>query len=207
MIDFNKSNIFTALSILILIFGFQNCGNSSFQNIESLVDAPATSVFVGDTKFRGGLDFSMMSMAPGSSDLVSEFTVKRSKEKDYQVINDLSSFICSFGNPNASEELLQLTEIATISHPASLGSIFDVCDSSGGNDVFYKVGEQSPIYLSLKDEAEDCYSGDPQKLSAQNKRVFVVKNLYIDDINDLIDAVKLDIQDDTNCAAFSNFED
>jgi len=207
MLKSNKNNFFTAVSILILIFGFQNCGNSSFQDFESIVDAPVSTIVVNDTKFRGGLDFSVVSLNSQSEELETDFTVKRSKETDYHIVNDLSDYICSFENPNASEELLQLTEITRVSHPSSSSSSFDLCDSSNGKDVFYKIGNQSPIFLALKDERDDCYSGNPLKLTNQNKRAFVVNNLFIDDINDLVSAVKEDIKDDTSCAAFSNFTD
>jgi len=206
MVSFNKNNIFTLLSILVLFLGFQNCGNSSFQNTDSIQNEPASSLLTGDTKYKEGLDFAAMSLDSGATDLVLNFEVSKNKNKDYSVLSGEISYVCSFEHPNSSEELLQITEISTLSHPSMVSSVFDVCDSSGSKDVFYAIGRQSKIYLTLKDENEDCYSGNPQKLLDLDQRVFVVDNLFIGDIQELIDAVEQDIMNDTKCSAFTSEE-
>jgi len=206
MIDFSKNNILTILSILVLVLGFQNCGNSAFQDVDSVQSAPASSIITNDTKFRGGLDFTVMSISDSSTELVSDFSVQKD-EDDYRIVADLKSYSCAFDNPNASEELLQLTEITTISHPSMVGTAFDLCDAGNDKDVFYAIGAESPIYLTFKDETEDCYSGDPQKLLDKDLRVFIVENLFINDIQDLLDAVKQDVLNEENCASFANARD
>jgi len=206
MIDFSKNNILTILSILILILGFQNCGNSAFQDMDAVQRVPVNSIITNDTKFRGGLDFTVMSLSDSSNDLVADFSVQRT-EIGYRIVADLESYSCAFENPNASEELLQLTEITTISHPSMVGTAFDICDAESDKEIFYAVGEQSPIYLAFKDETEDCYSGDPQKLLDKGLRVFIVENLFMNDIQDLLDAVKQDVLNEKNCASFANARD
>jgi len=199
MIDLNKTNVYTVISILVLILGFQNCGNSSFQNMNSVTNAPASSLIINDTKFREGLDFKIVSLSSGSTDLVSVFEVSKNENHGYDVSSKSTSYRCSFENPNAAEELLQITEISTLSHPSMVPSAFDVCDSSEGKDVYYAIGRQSKIYLIFKSENEDCYTGDPQKLLDQNKRIFVVDNLYIEDLLELVESVKQDVLNDSQC--------
>jgi len=204
MINFNRNNVFTFVSILILLLGFQNCGNSNFQNVSAVKNAPALSLIVEDTKFKGGLDFEVLSLAQGSTELVSNFKVSKGKKSEYNISQNERSYLCYFENPNSSEELLQLTEISTLSHPSTEGSVFDICDSSEGEDVYYSIGRQSKLYLVFKNEAEDCYSGDPEKLMDQDLRVYIVDNLFIDDIEELTATVEQDVLDGSNCAIFDS---
>lgn len=203
MVKFNKNNVISLVSMLVLMLGFQNCGSSSFQNIDAVQGEPASSLITGDTKYKQGLDFAVMSMASGSSDLKTDFKVSKNDKKEYILEDESTTYTCTFETPNSSEELLQITEISTLSHPSMISSAFDVCDSSGGEDVYYSIGRQSKIYLVAKDENEDCYSGDPQKLIDQNKRVFVVDNIFIGDIQNLLDNVGQDALNESNCASFT----
>lgn len=206
MIDLNKNNIYTVMSILVLVLGFQNCGNSSFQNMDSVRNEPASSLLPSDTKFRGGLDFEIASLSSASQDLRANFKISKNKDRSYAITNESANYKCSFENPNSAEELLQITEISTLSHPSMISSAFDLCDSSDGKDVFFGIGRQSKIYLTFKSETEDCFTGDPQKLLDLDKRVFVVDNLFIEDVQELIDSVKQGVLNDSQCREFVSDE-
>lgn len=190
---------FTALSILILLMGFQNCGDSSFQNLETVNGEPLSSLIPEDTKYTGGQNFRMLSLDIGSSDLETEFKVSRGFEDNYiiQNLNILSN--CDLSDPNAAEEILQIADVTIISHPSTITAPIEVCDNADDKNYFYQLGDVSPIFIVFKNETENCYTGDPQKLIDQDKRVFVVENMFEDEIQELINAISEITSDNQSC--------
>lgn len=179
--------------------GFQNCGDSSFQNTETISREPLSSLIPEDTGYNGGQTFRLLSLDLNSDNLEAEFKVSRGEQENY-IIQNLSIISnCDLTNPNAAEELLQIADVTIVSHPSTLSTPIEVCDNAEDKSYFYQLGDVSPIYIVLKNESEDCYSGDPQKLIDQDKRVFIVENMFEDEVQELIDAVSEITSDRSLC--------
>ena len=161
--------------------GFQNCGSSSFQNLETVSGEPLNSLLPpSDTQFNGGQDFKVLSLSDSSGKLQTEFSVERSVEDRYLVKNLTSLSNCAFKGPNAAEDLLHVADITVISHPATLSSSINVCENSDNKDYFYQLGNNSAaVFIVFKNKTDNCYSGDPEKLIAQGENVFVADNLSL----------------------------
>lgn len=182
----------STLSLLImgsiLILGFQNCGNSNFSNEDLVQDQPLSSinsehVSIDNTKFSGGLSFDYMSKT--ATQTLSEFKVEKTSNGVYSAQEGNTLITCTLENPNAMEELMQLTEVVTVTHPTFLASP-EICSPVDGKFYHFKIGKVSPIYLIAKSQADDCLLDDPQRLLDENKRAFVINNLSFEEIESLV---------------------
>ena len=198
---FSKKNTVALILIVLLVLSFQNCGNSSFQNSTGTANLNSNSDFdppVEDSQFREGLDFALMSLTPGENSLKTEFSLSRNNSS-YTVTNGSIQSRCTFENPNAAGELLQILEVSSLQLPQDANLDLEICEDSEDRSLFYMVGQQSPVFLVFKDDIENCHSGDVQSLIDLNKRVFIVENLLHDDVEALIESVLQDVNNGEVC--------
>jgi len=197
-----KRNALAIASASLLIMAFQNCGSSSFQNLETVNGEPLSSLLppTSDTAFNGGQDFRVLSLSNSSSEMQVEFSVERSVKDRYLVKSLTSLSNCAFKGPNAAEDLLHIADVTIISHPATLSSSINVCASNAGKDYFYQLGNNSAaVFIVFKNKTENCYSGDPEKLIAQGESVFVADNMFEDDIINLVNNVSDNTSSSSSC--------
>lgn len=171
----------------ILVLGFQNCSGSQFSDGDLIEDAPLSSIDTGDTKFKGGLSFDYL--AKTDLNTVSEFKVQKKSDDTYSAQSGNNIITCSLQTPNPMEELMQITEVAKVTHPAFLSNP-QVCNPIDGKFIHYKIGEVSPIYLIASSQEENCLLDDPQRLLNEDKRVFVIDNLSFEEIESLVNESK-----------------
>lgn len=183
----NRSGTISLLIMgFILILGFQNCDGSSFRNEDLIQEAPFNSInigFVGSTQYKGGFSFSYRSKT--DAQIISEFKVRKINTTVYLVQEGSTLITCRLGTPNSMEELMQITEIAKVTHPTFL-SDFEVCEPADGKFIHYKVGDTSPIYLIASSQNENCLLDDPQRFLDENKRIFIIDNLSFEEIETLV---------------------
>ncbi len=175
---------------LILVLGFQNCGDAKFIDQDDLIQGkPLSSIYnngrvsIDNTKFTGGLSFSYILKT--DTETSSIFQVKKISGNSYSAQEGGRFSTCVLENPNAMEELMQITEVATVTHPSFLAQP-EICDPLNGYFFHFKIGEKSPIYLIAKSSADNCLLDDPQRLLDEGKRVFVINNLSFEEIETLI---------------------
>ncbi len=170
----------------ILVLGFQNCSNSRFSDGDLVERTPLSSINTGDTKYKEGLSFDYLVKTDANT--ASAFKVQKKSTNTYSAQNGNDIITCSLQTPNSMEELMQITEVAEVTHPAFLSNP-EVCNPIDGKFVHYKIGEVSPIYLIASSE-EDCLLDDPQRLIDEDKRVFVIDNLSFEEIESLVNESK-----------------
>ncbi|MGH1468870.1 MAG: hypothetical protein ACRBBP_08330 [Bdellovibrionales bacterium] len=181
------SNTISLLAMgLILVLGFQNCSGSRFSDGDLVEDRLLSSIKPGDTKYKDGLSFDYL--AKTDTNTVSEYKVQKKDNNVYLAQSGNDIITCSLQTPNPMEELMQITEVAKVTHPALLSNP-EVCNPIDGKFIHYKIGEVSPIYLIASSE-EDCLLDDPQRLLNENKRVFVIDNLSFEEIESLVNESK-----------------
>jgi hypothetical protein len=182
---------------LILVFGFQNCQNASFSNPDIIQDQPISSLQPGDTKFKNGLTFDALSKTVNQT--ISEFRVFKRGDSEYVALSRGLFITCSLEKPNAMEDLMQITEVARITHPSFISNP-SICDPQDGKFIHYKIGKESPIYLIAASEVDDCLMDDPQELLNEDKRVFVIDNVSYEEISSLIED-SLELSGSSSCIA------
>ena len=141
---FSKKNTVALILIVLLVLSFQNCGNSSFQNSTGTANLNSNSDFdppVEDSQFREGLDFALMSLTPGENSLKTEFSLSRNNSS-YTVTNGSIQSRCTFENPNAAGELLQILEVSSLQLPQDANLDLEICEDSEDRSLFYMVGQQ-----------------------------------------------------------------
>lgn len=186
-----SSTVSLLLMGFILVLGFQNCSSSKFSTDDLVEDAPLSSIQIEDGQYTEGLSFDYI--AKTINETASELKINKTSASVYsaQAGNSLST--CTVEIPNAMEDLMQITEVAKITHPAFLSSP-EVCDPSDGKFIHYKIGDHSPIYLIASSQEDNCLTDDPQDLLDENKRVFVIDNLSFEEIESLIEDSKTIIE-------------
>lgn len=169
---------------LIMVLGFQNCGSSTFSGDDLIQKTPLSSINIDDTKYKEGLSFSLISQI--DSEITSEFKVQKTSENNYAAQSGQSIITCTLGDPNPMEELMEITDVASVTHPTFLSEI-ELCDPLDGKFIHFKIGETSPVYLVPYSQPNNCLTDDPQRLLGEGKRVFIVENISYEEIETLVD--------------------
>jgi hypothetical protein len=171
----------------IMVLGFQNCGNSTFNEDDLIQDTPLSSIDIDDTKYNKGLSFTLL--AKNEVNTLSEFKVQKTSDHNYSAQNGLSIITCTLGDPNPMEELMEITDAAKVTHPTFLSEI-EICDPEDGKSIHFKIGETSPVYLVAYSQPENCLMDDPQRLMNEGKRVFIIENISFEEVETLVDESK-----------------
>ncbi len=182
-----SSVLSTIFTTLILIFGFQNCGKSSFSGSDLVESEPLSSINIDDTKYKDGLSFNSLSTTNDKT--VSDFQVQKTSDQSYAAKTGNDIITCVLDNPNPMEELMQITEVATVTHPTFLSEV-DVCEPKDEKFIHFKIGEDSPVHLISYTQDENCLTDDPRRLLAEGHRVFIIENISFEEIETLIEESK-----------------
>lgn len=168
----------------IMVLGFQNCSSSNFSEDDLIKEVPLSSINIDDTKYNNGLSFNLLTKTEGNT--TSEFKIQKTSDHSYSAQSGLSIITCNLGHPNPMEELMEMTDVAKVTHPTLLSDI-EVCEPSDEKFIHFKIGETSPVYLVAYSQPENCLTDDPQRLMVEGKRVFIIENISFEEIETLVD--------------------
>lgn len=177
----------------VLVFSFQNCGKSSFQNTDLIEDMPLSSISspqsVKHTKYTGGQAFSLFNKKDATPDTIS---LKAQKTlTNFSMQDNSSLFNCQLNKEEAFEVLIHLSDFIKVTHPSLMTSPPPVCDKNLSPHKYIKLGDQdSNLFLITINTTKNCLNANPTDLLNEGKRVFIVTESGDLDIQALVDTAR-----------------